>query len=329
MHDGKIGHFAQGPATQVHHDLPRPDELTAIRRQIPANFQFEYVEEACGGSHSVFDSEEFIGRKPAGDELQVPCRNWRDEDLGETREESFVKDDFRLERGNRQTTEQHACRSARFLVEAVLHSFVLTVLIYDRRRDAGPSGDQPAEQHGRCGDQRGANIFAHSGRAYHSVQCSPVVDAYLASTGAEAPVTTPSLSERLHLDRIGKGDRRNYQLRDPVSGLNPKGLSRIGIEQQHPDFAAIAGVDQAGAVDQSNPMVARESGPRQHQPSMPLRYLNCHPSPNAPPLTGPKMSSLTRIEINTSISLMRARWNLCLVLQLFNTQIHGRAPYRA
>jgi hypothetical protein len=41
------------------------------------------------------------------------------------------------------------------------------------------------------------------------------------------------------------------------------------------------------------------------------------------------MSSLTGIEINTSVSIMRARRNLGLVLQLCDTEIHGRAPYRA
>lgn len=41
------------------------------------------------------------------------------------------------------------------------------------------------------------------------------------------------------------------------------------------------------------------------------------------------MSSLTGIEIDTSIPLMCARRNPRLILQLLNPKIHGRAPYRA
>jgi len=151
----------------------------------------------------------------------------------------------------------------------------------------------------------------------------------LTAAGAKAAVAAGGFAQRLHLDRIGEGNRRNHQLRDPVARLDPKGLGRVGIEQQHPHFAPVAGIDQPRAVDQRDPMVTRKPRPRQHEPSMPLRNLNRHPSANTPPLPGPQMSSLAGIEIDTSISIMGAQRYPGLVLQLFNAQLHRRAPYNA
>ena len=42
---------------------------------------------------------------------------------------------------------------------------------------------------------------------------------------------------------IAIGDE--HQLGDPVARLDPEGLRRVGVEQQHPQLAAVAGVDQA------------------------------------------------------------------------------------
>ena len=73
----------------------------------------------------------------------------------------------------------------------------------------------------------------------------------LAAAGAEAAVAARGVGQRLGLDRLGQGDRTDHQLRDAVAGGDPKDLGRVGVEQQDPDLAAVAGVDQAGTVDQS------------------------------------------------------------------------------
>ncbi len=73
----------------------------------------------------------------------------------------------------------------------------------------------------------------------------------LATAGAEAAVAAGRVGEGLGLDRLGEDDRADHQLGDAVTRLDPEDLRRVGVEQQHPNLAAVAGVDQAGAVDQA------------------------------------------------------------------------------
>ena len=148
-----------------------------------------------------------------------------------------------------------------------------------------------------------------------------------ASTRAEATIAAARVAERVDRDRFGQGDGRHDELRDPLAGLDPEGLGRVGVEQQHPHFPPVAGVDQPRTIDQRDPVIARDPRPRQHQPRMPRRNLHRHPGPDAPPLPRPQMRRLTRIQIQPGIPRMRARGQDGLVLQLCDPQLHGRAPY--
>ena len=61
-------------------------------------------------------------------------------------------------------------------------------------------------------------------------------------------------SSSLDLDRLGLRERRDHELGDAVARLDLEGLVAVGVEQQHADLAAVAGVDQAGRVDERDPV---------------------------------------------------------------------------
>ncbi len=61
-------------------------------------------------------------------------------------------------------------------------------------------------------------------------------------------------------------------IRSPASSRT--GLVAVGVQQQHLQLAAVAGVDQPGRVDERDPVPSGQPGARQHQPGLPLRDLD-------------------------------------------------------
>ena len=58
-------------------------------------------------------------------------------------------------------------------------------------------------------------------------------------------------------------------MRSPAA--TSKASLAVGVEQQHAQLAAVAGVDQAGGVDERDPVAQREARARQHEPGVPGR----------------------------------------------------------
>jgi hypothetical protein len=63
-------------------------------------------------------------------------------------------------------------------------------------------------------------------------------------------------------------------LRDAVAGRDLERGLAVGVQQQHLQLAAIAGVDQARRVDERDAVFGGESGARQHEPRVAQRQLD-------------------------------------------------------
>ncbi len=96
------------------------------------------------------------------------------------------------------------------------------------------------------------------------------------------------------------------ELGDAVAGRDPEGLGRVVVEQQHPQFAAVAGVDQAGAVDQRDPVVASQARARQDQAGVPVGDLDRDPGADAPALARPDVGRLAGVEVEPGVARVGA-----------------------
>jgi len=66
------------------------------------------------------------------------------------------------------------------------------------------------------------------------------------------------------LDR-GRLDPHEDELGDAVTGVGVEGLAAVGVEQQDPDLAAVARVDEPRRVDQRDAVLRCRSGARQDE----------------------------------------------------------------
>ena len=65
----------------------------------------------------------------------------------------------------------------------------------------------------------------------------------------------------VHFDEPGALDGDDYELCDSHPGVNPKRLRAV-IVQNDTDFAAIAGIDQAGRVEDADRVLGSEARAR-------------------------------------------------------------------
>ena len=71
----------------------------------------------------------------------------------------------------------------------------------------------------------------------------------------------------------------------------------IGVEQDHPHLAAVAGVDHPRRVDEREAVAKREPGARDDEPGMPLRDLDREPGADRGPLPRPDRRRLARGQV--------------------------------
>ena len=81
---------------------------------------------------------------------------------------------------------------------------------------------------------------------------------------APSPPTSPPPSAQATRDAPARAARSGR--RGP-----PRSSRAVGVQQQHAQLAAVAGVDQARGVDERDPVLAREPRARQHQAGVALR----------------------------------------------------------
>jgi hypothetical protein len=106
--------------------------------------------------------------------------------------------------------------------------------------------------------------------------------------------------------RFERRERDDQELGNPVAGLDHERLLAIGVEQQDPQLATVAGVDQARRVDQGDPVPSGEAASRQHQPGVAGRDLDRDPGPYALPLTGAEAGGLAGVQVEPGIAVVGA-----------------------
>src|SRR5947209_17688892 len=91
--------------------------------------------------------------------------------------------------------------------------------------------------------------------------------------GAE-PARAPSAPrQRQGLDHLHRRQLDQQQLGDAVARVHGERLLGVGVEQQHPDLAPVAAIDETRGVDQGDAMPRGQSRSGEHQPGVARRDL--------------------------------------------------------
>src|SRR5262245_54766100 len=88
--------------------------------------------------------------------------------------------------------------------------------------------------------------------------------------GAETAEAAFGVVERVDLAPDDGLDALNHQLSDAITRSNLERLRRIGVDQQHPDLVAVAGIDEPRRVEARDAVLEREARTRLHEPRVPL-----------------------------------------------------------
>lgn len=145
------------------------------------------------------------------------------------------------------------------------------------------------------------------------------------SQTASAPLALRELSDLVRLDGLHCLDD---ELRDSHPGLDDECLRPIGVQQDDAHLAAIAGVDESGAVEDRDPVLGGEPGPRLDEACVPRRNLDGQPGSDDRPLPRAELMALARGEIQPGVSLVRTIRHHGVLAQPSDPEArHGVAPF--
>ena len=104
---------------------------------------------------------------------------------------------------------------------------------------------------------------------------------------------------------VSKRTSTSWAIRSPGRYLErPRA---VGVQEQHPHLAAVAGIDQARRVHQRYPVPGREPGARQHQARPAVRDLERDAGAHARPLPGREGRLLGGVEVVAGVVVVRPR----------------------
>ena len=87
---------------------------------------------------------------------------------------------------------------------------------------------------------------------------------------AEAAHAPLAVRQLVDLDELDLGHRQHDELRDAHARLDDERLARVGVQQRDLQLAAVAGVDEAGRVDDRDAVLRREARARLHEARVPV-----------------------------------------------------------
>lgn len=149
------------------------------------------------------------------------------------------------------------------------------------------------------------------------------------TTVATGRVGQPGLVERRDLDQLHQLDPLHQQLGDAVAAMHHDRLGRIEVDQRDLDFAAVAGVDGTGTVDDRKPNARSQSRPRVHQADHAERdgdrYARAHQG--APP--GLEFDVFGAVEVDPRVAFVGAGGQRKLGVKADDGQTgrHGATDY--
>ena len=152
----------------------------------------------------------------------------------------------------------------------------------------------------------------------------------LAARGSEAVGAALVGGRRQRLDdaRLGREERHEQQLRDAVAGLALVALL-AEVDQHDPDLAAVGRVDQAGAVDDGEPVARREPGagddePRDDPRAAPPRRPSARPRRSP----GASANGLDAAQVEARVTGAGARRRLRVGVEELDLEVVGGGGHR-
>src|SRR3954470_12300494 len=113
-------------------------------------------------------------------------------------------------------------------------------------------------------------------------------------TRAESPLAALASRQRIDFDRNDLGDREDDELRDAHPGLDDERLSRIGVQENDLQLAAITRVDEPRRVDDRDPVLGGKAGARLHEPGVTVRNRDRQPGADERTFPRPELDALAR-----------------------------------
>jgi hypothetical protein len=117
------------------------------------------------------------------------------------------------------------------------------------------------------------------------------------------------------------GDGNEQQLRDPVAWRDLEFERWIGVEQQHPHLSPVAGVDQAGRVEEGDAVLERHARAGQHQSARAVGNLHGETGADADPGPRREAGGLRRVEVEPRVVVMRPGRQRGLLVELDETKL--------
>ena len=133
------------------------------------------------------------------------------------------------------------------------------------------------------------------------------------------PAPTPGSSSTSTSSTSGK--RHDHELGDPHPRLDDERLARVGVEQDDPQLAAVAGVDQARRVDDRDPVLRRQAGARLDEACVALRDRHREARRDQRPLAGTELDALAGREIEAGVARVGAPGQHGVVPQPLDRQL--------
>src|SRR5919109_660025 len=117
------------------------------------------------------------------------------------------------------------------------------------------------------------------------------------------------------LDDLDRLDPRDDELGDPITRLDRERFVPIRVQEQHPQLASVARVDQPGSVYKRDPVARRETGAWQHEARMAIRDRYRNAGSDARSGSGLDPRVLRRKQVIAGVMLVRPLRRFCFVTQ--------------
>src|SRR5205823_9473343 len=120
---------------------------------------------------------------------------------------------------------------------------------------------------------------------------------------AEAAGAAGAFGECVDLDDVYLLDALDHQLGDAVAAREGDWCRGIVVDEDDADLAAIACVDQAGRVDEAQPVAQREAGARQDEAGVAVGQRHRDAGADGGARAGCQRHALARVEVETGVVL--------------------------
>lgn len=152
---------------------------------------------------------------------------------------------------------------------------------------------------------------AHPSLSFPLERQPPAIRRVSTARGSTAGVPEPSVAPLsgvvlIDLDELHMLDCLDHQLSDPLSPSDLEVLGRIGVDEQHLQFASVTGVDEPRGVETCHAVFQREPAARLDEPRVAIGDGNGDAGGDERPLAaGAEQTVLPCQKVDACITLFR------------------------